>query len=128
MTLSKFLLVLAFALWAVTARAQGSDVCPTAYEQAEQEKTAIPGESSLRAVAGPGRLYFHTAPDDRCRLKNVFVIPNDRLEVFAVHGDFAEVIYWNPVTGIGTAGWVRHARIAESAHIVGMTAGSDQEF
>ena len=68
-----------------------------------------------------GRVYFHSAPDERCRLKGVFVVTNDRLEVFADHGAFTEVIYWHPVTGAGTAGWVPSARLAEMRQMLGYT-------
>lgn len=30
-------------------------------------------------VAGTGRLYFHTAPDNKCVKKDVFIIPGDKI-------------------------------------------------
>ena len=108
------LLFSCLALHASITPAQTVDVCPAVYEKAELEKEAIPSEQSVRRVAGEGRLYFHTAPDKQCQLRNVFVVRNDRLEAYAEHGEFTEVIYWNSRTRAGTAGWVVTSRIAET--------------
>jgi hypothetical protein len=114
MNLLRPLLFSCLALHASIALAEPADVCPSVFEKAEIEKESIPGEQSLRKVVGEGRLYFHTAPDKQCQLKTVFVVPNDRLEAYAEHGDFTEVIYWNAKTRAGTAGWVISSRVAET--------------
>jgi hypothetical protein len=108
------LLFSCLAMHALTAHAQTVDVCPTVFEKAELEKEAIAGEQAARKVVGEGRLYFHSAPDKQCQLRYVFVLPNDRLEAYAEHGEFTEVIYWNSKSHAGTAGWVASARIAET--------------
>ena len=130
MNTSKILMVavLAFPVFeSLHAHAQSTDVCPTAYEKAEQEKVAIPAHLSGRTVTGVGRLYFYLAPDDRCRNKNVFVIPNDRIEVYAQYGEFTEVIYWNPASGAGVAGWVPSFRIVETPNVLRL-ARTNRDF
>lgn len=107
------------ALHAPLAGAEATDVCPAVFEKAELEKESVPAEQSLRRVVGAGRLHFHTAPDRQCELKDVFVVPNDRVEAYAEHGDYTEVIYWNAKSRIGTAGWVVTSRLAE----IGATSG-----
>ena len=115
--------VLFLVLTAVTASAQanGNALCAGAFEAAQQEKSTAGATPAMRMVNAGGRLYFHSAPDERCRLKGVFVVPNDRLEVFADHGAYTEVIYWHSVTGAGTAGWVPSARLAEMHQMPGYT-------
>ena len=108
------LLATCLALHASIALAEPVDVCPTVFEKAEIEKESIPSEQSVRKVVGEGRLYFHTAPDKQCQLRTVFVVPNDRLEAFAEHGEFTEVIYWNAKSRVGTAGWVVSSRVVET--------------
>lgn len=121
--------VLLLALSAATACAQAdvNVLCADAYETAQQEKSPAGGASAMRVVNAGGRLYFHSAPDERCRLKSVFVVPNDRLEVFADHGAYTEVIYWHPVTGAGTAGWVPSARLAEMRQMLGYTGARQDD-
>jgi hypothetical protein len=111
MRVSIFLLVVTVLLQAPFARAEATDVCLSTFEKAEQ--AATPVSPARRGVAGTGRLYFHSAPDRRCQLKDVFVIAGDRVEAFADYGEFTRVIYWNTATGAGTAGWVLSSRIAE---------------
>ena len=103
------------ALFTLTAHAQSDEVCPTAFEKAELEKEAVATGQAARRVVGAGRLYFHSAPDRQCQLADVFVVPNDRLEAYAEHGEFTEVIYWNAKTRAGTAGWVVTSRLTETA-------------
>jgi len=95
------------------AYGESADVCLSVFEQAEQEQASIAGHLSARGVAGAGRVYFHAAPDRRCQLKNVFVIPGDRLEAYAEFGEFTSVIYWNATADAGTAGWVLTSRLKE---------------
>ena len=109
------LLFACLALCAPTVHAQTDEVCPTVFEKAELEKESVPTAQAARRVVGAGRLYFHSAPDRQCQLADAFVVPNDRLEAYAEHGEFTEVIYWNARTRAGTAGWVVTTRITETA-------------
>ncbi len=113
MKLSIRLLFFCLAMHALTAYSQSAGTCPTVFEKAEQEKESIPAAQSARRVVGEGRLYFYTAPDKQCQLGDVFVIPNDRLEAYAEHGEFTEVIYWSARSRAGTAGWVVSSRLTE---------------
>jgi hypothetical protein len=111
MRISKTLLFTCLAFYAVLARSEPTNVCLSVFEKAEQEQAPIADHTSGRGVIGTGRLYFHTAPDKRCRLKETFVVVGDRLEAYADFGEFTSVIYWNPTTGEGTAGWVLTSRM-----------------
>jgi hypothetical protein len=128
MKLIRFAVFAALAACASLACADANQICATAYETARQDKIVVTTSQTGRIVSGHGRLFFHSAPDDHCRLKDVFVIPHDRLEVFADHGGYTEVIYWNPVTGSGTAGWVPSARLAEIREMVGLAAAHDDKY
>ena len=112
MRLAKPLLFILMALPAWLARAEPMNVCVESFAQAEQNQALISGELSARGVTGTGRLHFHSAPDQRCLLKDLFVVPGNRLEAYAEHGEFTQVIYWNAATGAGTAGWVLSSRVA----------------
>jgi hypothetical protein len=114
MRFSKILLGVLVASCASLARAEPADVCVSVFAEAEQVQTPVASAMSGRNVVGTGRLFFHVAPDQRCQLKNVFVIPGDRLEAYADFGEFTSVIYWNSATGAGTAGWVLTSRLAET--------------
>jgi hypothetical protein len=114
MRISNTLLFAFLAFYSVLARSEPMDVCVSVFEKAEQEQAAISSFASARGVIGTGRLYFHAAPDKRCSLKDVFVIPGDRLEAYADYGEFTSVIYWKSTTGAGTAGWVLSSRLTDT--------------
>ena len=64
-------------------------------------------------VAGKGRLHFHSAPNDACIDKKVFVIPGDALDAAGVAGPNAEwvsVTYY-PKDADMVNGWVRSNRL-----------------
>lgn len=62
-------------------------------------------------VTGAGRLQFHSAPNERCPMNGVFVIPNDRLIAYAETDDgWSSVMYTNPRTGNVVSGWVKSER------------------
>jgi hypothetical protein len=114
MRISYALLFACSTFYALPGHSAPASVCPALFEKAEQEQELISNDTAGRGVVGSGRLYFHTAPDEQCKLKNVFVIAGDGLEAYANYGQFTRVIYWNPGTGAGTAGWVLRSRVAET--------------
>ena len=63
-------------------------------------------------VVGAGRLQFYLAPNLRCPMEGVFVIPRDQLIAYAETNDgWSSVMYLNPRTGNDVSGWVRSARL-----------------
>jgi hypothetical protein len=66
-------------------------------------------------VTGMGRLQFYSAPDARCALAGIFVIPKDKLIAYARTDDgWTSVMYVNLRTGNDVSGWVRSARLTQT--------------
>lgn len=87
--------------------------------QAIAETAALdvyPRES--RYVSSDGRLYFHSAPSDQCKLTS-FIIPKDDVTVYQRHNEWSYVMYVHPKTGEDTSGWV-HSRRLELRGTFGM--------
>ena len=61
-------------------------------------------------VAGSERLYFYTAPNEKCINKNSFVILNDVLFTYEEFGAWTQVMF-NSKTGEPTFGWVKTQRL-----------------
>jgi hypothetical protein len=65
-------------------------------------------------VIGTGRLQFFSAPDPRCPMRGVFVVPGDQVIAYAQSTNgWSSVMYSNPKTGTTVSGWVRSARLKE---------------
>ncbi len=57
-----------------------------------------------KVVVGKGRLQFFSAPDAKCQMNGVFVIPRDSLVAYAQTDDgWTSVMYMSS----GLQGWVR---------------------
>jgi len=96
-----------FALLAC-GHALAEDVCKTGV----QEEIVL-AERYQYKVAGTGRLHLHTAPNDKCVNKKVFVIPGDDLVAFTEageHGEWTSVMYVAK-DGDDYSGWVRTERL-----------------
>jgi len=93
--------------------------CDAAQATAASRWTPATAGQAMRTVSGTGRLHFHTAPLDECRLPDLFVIPGDVLTVLHTYADFADVAYRNPRTGHEATGWVRLDRLADAARAAG---------
>lgn len=89
--------------------------CEAAQTTAASRWAPVAAAQAVRSVSGTGRLHFHTAPLDECRLQDLFVIPGDMLTVLHTYADFADVAYRNPRTGREAGGWVRLDRLAGAA-------------
>ncbi len=96
--------------------------CPAEVNCSKINSEAVKDEAGFYprrtyAVEGKGRLYFHTAPDARCRSKDIFVIPGDSLIVYSSFQGWYSVMYINPKTGEDFSGWVRPERLKFSGTI-----------
>lgn len=75
---------------------------------------AIPSFSPplSEVVIGAGRLQFYSAPDARCAMEGVFVIPKDEVIAYAQSNDgWSSVMYSNPRNGNTVSGWVKSVRL-----------------
>lgn len=63
-------------------------------------------------VIGKGRLYFYTAPGERCKMKDVFVVPGNVLTVYKSFDGWANVMYIAK-NGDDFMGWELENRIKE---------------
>lgn len=61
-------------------------------------------------VAGTGRLYFHSAPNGQCLLRDTFVIPGNRLVANEEQGNWTWVSY-SGKNGNIAEGWVETGRL-----------------
>jgi hypothetical protein len=69
-------------------------------------------------VIGVGRLQFYSAPNVRCPMRGVFVVPKDELIEYAQTKDgWSSVMYMNPATGNDVSGWVRSDRLKETGTV-----------
>jgi hypothetical protein len=69
-------------------------------------------------VTGTGRLQFYSAPNERCTMSGVFVIPKDELVAYAeTDNGWSQVMYMNPRSGNIVTGWVRSARLKQTGTV-----------
>lgn len=75
--------------------------------------TAMLTQTHQFQVAGQGRLYFHSAPDERCIDKKTFVIPGDALLAYKIAGKHAEwvAVNFSANNGDEVSGWVPSNRL-----------------
>lgn len=84
--------------------------CEQVLKQAEKEQVLFSPVESYKVV-GEGRLYFHTAPHEDCRTKDVFVVPGDNLTASTEYKGWYSVLYINSKTGKDYDGWVEFKRL-----------------
>ncbi len=70
----------------------------------------IPGHLAIHRVIGEGRLQFYSAPDERCRMPGVFIIPKDEVIAYSEFGSYTRVMYLKKAGG-DAIGWVRSERL-----------------
>ena len=69
-------------------------------------------------VIGAGRLQFYSAPNSRCVMPGVFVIPKDALIAYAESNDgWSSVMYSNPGNGNHVSGWVKSSRLKQTGTV-----------
>ena len=96
------------------APAAGTDTnCVQLAASATRAAMRIAEMATNRQVSGPGRLQFHAAPDEQCRMQGVFILPGEPVEADRETAGFTLVWYRNPRTGGEANGWVRSNRLQQ---------------
>ncbi|WP_241011837.1 hypothetical protein [Burkholderia sp. Ac-20392] len=85
--------------------------CDALNRRAQAQGDYVTGSDAGRVVIGNGRLPFHSAPDDACRIDGVFVVEHDHVDARTDYGRFTSVVYLNPRTRRIAEGWVSTARL-----------------
>ncbi len=103
MTRLSLCLLVAMVIGPCTAQAAGC---------VEPKDAPIFSPPLAEAVIGKGRLQFYSAPDERCRMDGVFIVPKDEVIAYAQTADgWTNVMYVNPDTNRDVQGWVRSKRL-----------------
>jgi hypothetical protein len=93
-----------------SARAEAPKTCEA--PETGTDKAPIFSPPLGNVVIGVGRLQFYSAPNFRCPIDGIFVVPRDQLVAYALTDDgWTSVMYLNPRTGTDVSGWVRSDRL-----------------
>ena len=106
-----FVYAIFISLFLAASSRAAQTTCQQIAQRAEQQQALFNPPASY-AVMGKGRLYFHTAPDDSCRSREVFVIAGDELIAYTEYQGWFSVMYSNPRSGQDFHGWVRSERLS----------------
>ena len=85
--------------------------CKTIEAAATTNGVRFPGYMSGQSVIGKGRLQFYSAPDRKCDLNGVFILPDESVQASMDYKGYTFVMYMKPRTGTGASGWVESARL-----------------
>jgi len=85
--------------------------CKALDQRANHQGALIPGDEAIYEVVGKGRLPFYSAPDSRCAMPGVFIIPKDEVIAYVDYGDYTSGMFINLKTGTDTEGWVLTSRL-----------------
>jgi hypothetical protein len=110
MTARVFAMMMLF-LVASVAVASDEATCKKLDEAANQAGDRIAGDQAMRKVIGKGRLQFYSAPDRRCTMPGIFVVPKDELIAYVEHKGYTAVMYTGGRNGEQPVGWVLSSRL-----------------
>ncbi len=63
------------------------------------------------AVVSPQRVYFHSAPNDACKIKDLFIVKNDHVTAYTIYNDgkqdWVSIMYFSQRLGDTVQGWAK---------------------
>jgi hypothetical protein len=74
--------LLSIALFCSVAPLLHAEDCVKLEEKAEQKEVQIIPRWGMKVIA-PTRVYFHSAPSNACKIKDLFMIKNDHITAIA---------------------------------------------
>lgn len=117
-------LLLTLAIWGISSQASAITCSqldkiaddnkawfnPHQYEDDSDHPTQYdPYEAKVLGAKGY-RAHFHTAPSSQCKIKNLFIIPNDKVTVNYSFNyekqEWLHVTYWSK-SAEDTSGWIK---------------------
>ncbi|UAN18876.1 MULTISPECIES: hypothetical protein [Enterobacterales] len=94
--------------------------CAEINSVAEQNQTLIPTNESGYVVNDMHRVYFYSAPDEGCKIKGLFIVRGDLINVYADYQGFSSVMFFKK-NGDTVSGWVHSDSIKSTGTGVGPT-------
>lgn len=99
-----------------------SDFCDTIKKTAEIKQAYLAHNKNNFIVVSKGRLYFKSAPSERCALKNLFLIPGDQVIGYTEYNGFISAAYFKQ-NGESVDGWLDEKWLKNT----GLTNGPSSE-
>ncbi|WP_336220684.1 hypothetical protein [Citrobacter amalonaticus] len=94
------------------------DYCSSVSDKADTERAIIPSSDSGYKVSGRGRAYFYSAPDEKCAIKNLFIIPGDLVNASADYNNYTYIMYFTK-DGKDVEGWVKSNQLTPTGTGIG---------
>ena len=113
-----FCFIFSFSLGATSA----SDFCDTIKKTAEIKQAYLAHNKNNFIIVSKGRLYFKSAPSERCALKNLFLIPGDQVIGYTEYNGFISAAYFKQ-NGDSVDGWLDEKWLKNT----GLTNGPSSE-
>lgn len=104
-----FFLVCSFSSWGE---------CHDINSRAEIYQNVISTSESGYVVSDNARVYFYSAPDERCKIKDLFIIHGDLVDVYSEYKGFLSVIFFKK-NGETVDGWVHSSSIKPTGTGIG---------
>ncbi|WP_130224928.1 hypothetical protein [Escherichia sp. E13S3] len=92
--------------------------CVEINSSAERYQSLNVTSESNYVVTGGSRIYFYNAPDENCKIKDVFIIKGDVVSVYAEYKNFSSVMFFRK-NGDPISGWVHSGAIEPTGTGVG---------
>lgn len=92
--------------------------CEKIYNQIKDKIVNFPRPLETFTVIGKGRLYFYSAPNDKCKISNnLFIIPKDTVVVYSEYNSFYYVMYIGKNNTV--EGWIDSKRLKSTGRNIG---------
>lgn len=114
----KVLIILLLSLASLPLISHSEDFCFSVSDKADTERVIIPSSDSGYKVSGAGRAYFYSAPNEKCKIRNLFIIPGDLVNALADYNNYTYIMYFTK-DGKDVEGWVKSNRLTPTGTGIG---------
>ena len=99
-----------------------SDFCADLGNKAHVEQAYLERSKSIFEVISKNRLYFNSAPSNKCKVKDLFLVPGDKVIGYAEYDNFLSAAYFKG-DGDSVDGWLDMTQLKNT----GLTNGPSSE-
>jgi hypothetical protein len=92
--------------------------CVAINNDAEGELSKTPSSESVYVVTDINHVYFYSAPNEVCKIKDLFIIKGDTVKLQAEHKGFSSVVFFKK-DGESVSGWIHSKSIKSTVTGVG---------